>query len=80
MTASTRITIAKSLPYVARVNVWKNKRAYVELAARNGSYRGCSNHQLYIDMETGELVNQMGRGATPREYDAQVAQFVAAMA
>jgi hypothetical protein len=79
MTVEATIAKIESLAEVASVNVWNGKRAYINLTAADRSFAGCRSHQLYIDMQTGALVDQMGKGTTPRAFDEQRAIVTAAI-
>lgn len=80
---TTQITVAqindllKSHNIQGYANDWQGRRIYINLASKNDS-RGNKNHQLYIDVETGELVNKLGKGLTTRAFDADVKTFEAA--
>ena len=80
---TTQITVAqindllKSHNIKGYANDWQGRRIYINLASKNDS-RGNKNHQLYIDVETGELVNKLGKGLTTRAFDADVKTFEAA--
>lgn len=45
-----------------RVSIWNGRRVYINLNAAQRSFKGDSSRQLYIDLSTGKLVNQMGKG------------------
>lgn len=79
MTIAANIAKIEALNEVASVNVWKGKRAYINLTACDKSFAGNRSHQFYIDMETGDLVDQMGKGMTSRAYDDQRAVVRAAL-
>ena len=80
---TTQITVAqindllKSHNIQGYANEWQGRRIYINLASRNDS-RGNQNYQLYIDLETGKLVNKLGKGLTTRAFDADVKAFEAA--
>lgn len=71
MTIQDTIAKIEALDIVSSVNIWNGKRAYINLTAADRSFAGCRTHQLYIDMATGALVDQMGKGMTPRAFDQQ---------
>jgi hypothetical protein len=78
--AAAKIEAAKKLEEVQHVNIWKDRRAYLNLTACEKRFAGNRTHQLYIDMQTGAVVDQIGKGVTSREFDEQRAIVVAALA
>jgi hypothetical protein len=77
---AAKIEAAQNLEQVLSVNIWKDRRAYLNLKSCEKRFAGNRTHQLYIDMQTGEVIDQMGKGVTSREFDAQRAIVVAALA
>ena len=69
-TTEKMIEIAKAHPAVASVNVWKGKRAYINLHAMNRGFRGDRSHQFYIDLATGEMIDQRGKGTLSDAFAA----------
>ena len=78
--AAEVIAKIEGLDVVESVNVWLGRRAYINLTAFDRSFAGCRNHQLYIDLATGELVDKIGKGTTPSQFDEQRRQVVEAAA
>lgn len=77
----TQITTAqidnllKSHDIQGYANEWQGRRIYINLSAKNNESRGDRNYQLYIDLDTGELVSKLGKGLTTRAFDAAVKAF-----
>ena len=79
MTIEAAIKMIQELAEVSSVNVWKGKRAYINLTACDKSFAGNRTHQFYLDMQTGALVDQMGKGTTSRAFDEQRKVVAAAL-
>lgn len=77
--AVEKIEAARRHPAVAHVNEWKGRRAYINLKSEDRSFRGVREHQLYIDMETGEVVEKLGKGTYPAQWMAEVDAVIAAL-
>lgn len=72
-------TMTEKLGAVANVSNWNDKRVYLTPACMTRSFKGESTHQIYIDVATGKLVNQAGKGTCRTEFNAAVRQIVAAV-
>lgn len=79
MTITAKIQAARNLPEVDFVNEWKDRRAYINLKSSDRSFRGDREYQLYIDMQTGELISLKGKGVTSRDFDAAVESVESAL-
>jgi len=71
MTIETKIAQLKEMDEVAYINIWKGKRAYINLTAFDRSCAGDRNRQFYIDLATGNLVSKMGKGLESSGFTAQ---------
>lgn len=66
MTIEATVQTIRNMTEVASVSIWKGKRAYINLTACDKSFAGNRSHQFYIDMTSGVLVDDMGKGTTSR--------------
>ncbi|MDO6588512.1 hypothetical protein Q4543_23845 [Salipiger sp. 1_MG-2023] len=67
---------ANDLPDVRSARIWKGKRVYIDLYAKDHTFRGDRNHQLYYCADRG-LVSQHGSGITSSNFDEAVEKFLA---
>jgi len=70
-------TISDAVSGVATASNFKDSRIYINPNCASRSYRGESTHQLYVDVATGKLVNQLGKGTCRSEFNAAVRDIVA---
>ena len=66
---------ADEMPILKSAKVWKGKRVYIELYARNHTYRGDRSHQLYYCADRG-MISHAGSGIMTDDYLAAIAQFL----
>ncbi len=59
---------------VASANIWKGRRIYVNLYARNTSFRGDRSYQLYYCADRG-WISESGKGTTSSDYIAALNKF-----
>jgi len=79
MTTAEKIETIRNLAEVDFVSIWKGERAYINLKSCDKSFAGNRTHQFYVDIKSGGLVDQMGKGTTSRAFDAQRAIVAAAV-
>lgn len=56
------VKVETAIGDAGHASIWNDKRVYIKLNAMQRSYRGDSSRQFYIDISTGKLVNQIGKG------------------
>lgn len=54
--------VSEIIGAAGRPAIWQDRRVYLNLVASQRSFHGDRTRQLYIDLATGKLVNQMGKG------------------
>lgn len=80
ITAAAAIEFTRNLPYVATAKVWNDSRVYLTIRGNGGSYRGEGSAKIYLDLMSGKLVEQAGKGTTSRAWDDNVKALRAAVA
>jgi hypothetical protein len=78
--ADDAIKFARALPYIASAKAWNDSRVYLIVRGNGGNYRGESTAKIYIDLASGQLVEQAGKGTTSREWSANVVSLREAFA
>lgn len=71
------IEIAKEIearPEVYSVNVWKDRRVYVNFVGYNPRFAGDRNHKVYYDIKAG-WVEDGNKGTKSSAYSSSVAKF-----
>lgn len=61
-------------PEVHSVNVWKDRRVYVNFVGYNPKFAGDRNHKVYYDIKAG-WVDEGHKGTKSRDYSDSYAAF-----
>lgn len=80
ITETAAIEFARSLDYVSQAKGWNNSRVYLTIRGNGGNYRGEATSKTYIDLNTGKLVEQMGKGTTSNVWSDNCKALRAAFA
>jgi len=62
---------------VATATIWKDSRVYINPVCTDRSFRGEQNHQIYVDVASGKLVNLLGKGTCRSEFNDAIKQIIA---
>lgn len=72
ITVDAALSFARNCNAVATAKNWQDSRVYLTVKGNGGNYRGEQTAKIYIDLSSGKLVEQMGKGTTSGAWSDNV--------
>ena len=80
ITVDAALSFARNCNAVATAKNWQDSRVYLTVKGNGGNYRGEQTAKIYIDLSSGKLVEQIGKGTTSNAWSDNVKVLRAAFA